>query len=340
MFTEGIEEMKKIIVLGATGNVGSYFTKYALENLSADEYQIIASGKRPTANVFVDMGIEYIPVDITKPDTFDALPKDDVYAVVFLAAVIPAYMDGYHPEEYLDSIIDGTYNVLEYCRNNHVEKIMYSTSCYDIWEYPAGTLVPADAPRKFSYVGDHAMYVICKNTACEMIEHYHEEYGFKTYIFRFPPIYSYTTNHYYYPNGVKTLRPLFKHIYNAMEGKPLEIWGDPEAVKNMVYVDDVSQMICLAIENQVVNKGMYNCGTGVPVTLREQMEAIIEVFCPEGKKSSIKVIEYKPSAATIILDPRSAIEELNYRPQYDVVRLFKAIKEEMKADRFLELRGR
>ena len=234
--------VKKVIVLGATGNVGSYFVKYAVENLPRDEYEIIAVGKRPKADVFKDMGVEYISMDITNLESFNVLPKDNVYAVLDLAAVIPAYMDGYHPEEYIDSIIRGTYNVLEYCRQNKVEKMMFSTSCYDIWEYPAGTLVPADAHRKFSYVGDHAMYVISKNTACEIIEHYHQEYGLKTFIFRFPPIYSYTTNHYYYPDGIKTLRPLFKHIYNAMEGKPIEIWGDPEAVKNMVYIDDVSQM--------------------------------------------------------------------------------------------------
>ena len=51
--------MKKILVLGATGNVGSYFTKYAFEYFRGDEYQIVASGKRPIANVFKTMGIEY-----------------------------------------------------------------------------------------------------------------------------------------------------------------------------------------------------------------------------------------------------------------------------------------
>lgn len=332
--------MKKIVILGATGNVGSYFTKYALENLPKGGFEIVASGKRPEAKVFNDMGIEYISVDITKPETLENLPKKDVYAVIFLAAVIPAYMDGYHPEEYLDSIIDGTYNVLEYCRKNNVEKIMYSTSCYDVWEYPAGTLVKAKAPKKFSYVGDHAMYVIAKNTACEIIEHYHQEYGIKTFIFRFPPIYSYTTNHYYYPNGQKTLRPLFKHIYSALEGKPLEIWGNPNAVKNMVYIYDVAQMICLAITNETVKNGIYNCGTGIPVTIKEQMEAIIKVFCSEDNKSIINVLEDKPSSATIILDPDTAKEELGYEPKYDVVSLFQDIKKEMEIDRFLELRGR
>ena len=83
--------MKKIIVFGATGNVGSYFTKYASEYFSKDEYQIIASGKRKKADVFQTMDVPYISVDITNPSDFDNLPKEDIYAVVLLAAVIPAY---------------------------------------------------------------------------------------------------------------------------------------------------------------------------------------------------------------------------------------------------------
>jgi len=331
--------MKKIIVLGATGNVGSYFTKYAREYFSAEEYQIIASGKRPMVRVFDTMNVEYISVDITKPDEFEKLPKEDVLAVVFLAAVIPAYMDGYHPKEYLDSIIMGTYNVLEYCRVNNVEKLLYSTSCYDMWEYPSGTIIKPTMPRKFSYTGDHAMYVISKNTACEIIEHYHQQYGLKTFVFRFPTVYSYSTNHYIYPEGVKTLRPLYKLIFNAMEGKPLEIWGDPNYAKDMLYVYDMAQMFCLAIENKDLEKGFYNCGTGIPVTLREQMEAIIEVFCPEGKKSDIIVLSDKVAGGGILMDVQNAKDELGYEPKYDVVRMFEDFKEEMKYNRFKELRG-
>lgn len=332
--------MKKIIVLGATGNTGSYFTKYASERFEKDEYQIIAVGKRNKASCFSTMGIEYISMDITKSEEFEKLPKDNVYAVVFLAAVIPAYMDGYHPEQYLNSIILGTYNVLEYCRTNSVEKLLYSTSCYDMWEYPAGTIIQPDMPRKYSYVGDHAVYVISKNTACELIEHYHQEYGLKTFIFRFPTIYSYSTNHYIYPKGIKTLRPLYKLIFNAIEGKTLEIWGDPNYAKDMIYVYDMAYMLCLAIENKTLDKGLYNCGTGIPITLQEQMEAIIKVFCRPDKQSEIRVLSDKVAGGGILMDIQNAKNELGYEPQYDIVKMFEDFKEEMKYDRFAELRGK
>ena len=332
--------MKKVIVLGATGNVGSYFTKYASEYFSKDEYKIIASGKRAKAEVFASMGVEYIPVDITKPGDFEKLPKDEVYAVVLLAAVIPAYMDGYHPEDYLSSIIMGTYNVLEYCRKNNVDRILYSTTCFDVWEYQAGTIIKPDMPKNFSYTGDHAVYVICKNTALELVEHYHQEYGLKTFCFRFPTVYSYSTNHYIYPNGVKTLRPLYKLIFNAMNSKPLEIWGDPDYAKDMLYVYDMAQMFCKAIEVKNLNKGFYNCGTGVPVTLKEQMEAIVKVFSPKDSPSEIVCLTDKTAGGGILMDVENAKHELGYEPKYDVVSMFRDFKKEMQVDRFLELRGK
>ena len=209
--------MKKIVVFGATGNIGSYFTKYAAEYFPTEEFGIIASGRREKNDVIAGLwgeNVEYISVDISNQEDFKKLPQEDVYAVVHLAAAIPAYMDGYHPKDYLDSIIIGTYNVLEYCRMAKVDRILYSTSCFDVWEYPTGTVIKPDSPKNFSYTGDHAMYIISKNTALELLEHYHQEYGLKTFIFRFPTIYSYLLHNLDLPKfPMVFLLSHYKYIY-------------------------------------------------------------------------------------------------------------------------------
>ena len=46
---------------------------------------------------------------------------------------------------------------------------------------------------------------------------------------------------------------------------------------------DCSQELCRAVEANV-NGGIYNVGTGVPVTIKEQIETIVEVFSPKDKK--------------------------------------------------------
>lgn len=77
--------MKKIIIFGATGNVGSYVLKYAREYFNPEEYEVIASGRRRT-DFFEKQGIPYYSVDISREEEFEKLPKEDVYAVIYLVS--------------------------------------------------------------------------------------------------------------------------------------------------------------------------------------------------------------------------------------------------------------
>lgn len=329
--------MKKIIIFGATGNVGSYVTKYASEFFDKEEYEIIASGRRETT-VFDKMGITYIPVDITKKESFDKLPTEDVYAVIHLAAQIPSYMDNYEPEKYISSIILGTFNVLEYCRKVEANRMLFSTTVFDISLYAEnGSVLYPDMEPNFSYKGDHAVYVIAKNSAIELMEHYKQEYGINKFVFRFPTIYSYSPYHYYYPNGVKTLRPVYKMIEQAQKGEPIELWGDPEYSKDMVHVYDCAQMLCKAVIADCEG-GVFNVGTGKPVTLLEQIETIIDVFSPENNRSEIIFRPDKKASGGFLMNVDNAKELLGYKPCYDCRALFEDYKKEMEINRFADLR--
>ena len=329
---------KKIIILGATGNVGSYLTLYAKDFFDKEQYEIIASGRRRT-ELWSSYGIPYYSVDVIKEKDFDCLPQENVHAVMLLSAQIPSYMDDYHPRKYIDSIVIGATNVLEYCRKVKADRILFCQTVFDVSLYPKDHIISPNDKPNFSYTGDHAVYVIAKNCAIEMIEHYHQEYGLKKFIFRLPTIYEYSPYQYYYPNGVKTMRPLYAQINKAMRSEPLTIWGNPNYAKDMVHVYDFSQMLCKAA---LVNReeGFYNIGTGIPVTLKEQCQAIIDVFSPKDNPSTIEYVEpNKPSGGGFLMDISNAKEELGYEPVYDVHKLFENYKEEMKINRFLELRG-
>lgn len=329
---------KKIIIFGATGNVGSYLTKYCTEYFNKEEYEIIASGRR-SVNVFEDLEVKYVQVDITKEEDFDKLPKENVHAVMLLAAKIPSYMDDYNPREYIESNVIGAFNVLEYCRKVKADRILYTQTVFDISLHAKdGVVLKPDLDRNFSYTGDHAVYVISKNTALELIEHYHQEFGLKKFIFRLPTIYNYSPFQYYYPNGKKTMRPLYQMINKAKNGEPIELWGDPNYSKDMVHVYDFSQMLCKAVEVDR-EEGFYNIGTGIPVTLKEQIEAIIEVFSPKDNKSEIIYRPEKVSSGGFLMDVSNAKEELGYEPKYTVKKLFEDYKKEMELNRFKELRG-
>lgn len=328
---------KKIIIFGATGNVGSYLTKYCSEYFDAEEYEIVASGRRETT-CFEQFGVKYCQVDICKEEDFSKLPQENVHAVMLLAAEIPSYMDEYDPKKYINSNIVGAFNVLEYCRKAKADRILYTTTVFDISLYAEyNHVLDPGLPRNFSYKGDHAVYVITKNTAIELIEHYFEEYGLKKFIFRLPTIYSYSPYQYYFPQGIKTLRPVYCMIDQAIKGEPIELWGDPGYAKDMVHVYDFSQMLCKAVEVDR-DSGFYNIGTGIPITLEEQIKTIIDVFSPKEQPSEIIYCPEKKSSGGFLMDITNAKIELGYEPLYSCRKLFEDYKYEMGIDRFKELR--
>nr|WP_325191444.1 NAD(P)-dependent oxidoreductase [uncultured Selenomonas sp.] len=330
---------KKIILFGATGNVGSYMAKYLSEYFLCSDYEVIASGRRRVANVFQSMGIEYISVDITKPEEFANLPTENVYAVILLAAVIPAYMKEYSAEQYLQTNIMGTYHVLEYCRKVHADRILFSTSIFDISLHNPGEYgLTDDLPLNFSYHGDHSVYIISKNSGRELLKHYHAEYGLKYFVFRFPSIYLYSPEPYYYPNGKQTVHPLHLFVESAKAGKTIELWGDPNYASDMVYVYDCSQMFARAITSDR-DGGLYNVGTGHPITLQEKINTIIEVFSPQDHPSKIVYCPEKKNSGAFCMNVDKAKRELGYAPVYDVRKLFEDYKNEMELNRFAELRA-
>ena len=124
-----------------------------------------------------------------------------------------------------------------------------------------------------------------------------------------------------------------------MKGEDLECWGDPNYSKDMIHVRDVSQMFFKAILADR-DHGFYNCGTGNPVRLEDQLKAIIKVFSPADNPSKIVYRPEKPSGGGLLMNVDNAKEELGYEPEVDVVGLFEDYKNEMQLDRFLELRGK
>jgi UDP-glucose 4-epimerase len=319
--------MKKIVVFGASGDTGQYFVRYFLDNYTGNEYQIVATGTRET-DCFDQLGVSYYRVDITNKDDFSKLPKD-VYAVVDLAGAMPARMKGYNPYKYIDVNIIGNLNILEYCRTNHVDRILFAQSFGDIKDYgEENPLLTVDLPRKFSFTSDHTIYVMSKNFAVDMIENYHQMYGLKRFIFRLPTIYLYSPVDTFYVDGVQRKIGYRLLIDKARAGEPIEVWGDSSRVKDMVYVKDFCQMLYKAL---FVDKscGYYNVGTGVGTSLLDQIKGMVEIFGENGRKSEIIMRPDKPNAPQYIMDITPAVKDLGYEPKYNYLEMLRDFKQEM-----------
>lgn len=306
--------------------------------MTKKQFEIIAVGRKKT-DYFSKHGINYHQIDICKPSDFYQLPTSEVFAVIHTAAKLPTHKPINHPLDFINVNITGTLNILEYCRKVSADRVIYTQTMSNI----ANVLgkVPSikpDIPRDFPFKGDHVMYVLSKNTAEDLVEFYHQEYGIKMIVLKIPTIYQYRENRYWYVNGNKKLRTFHHFIDLAIKGEPIEMWGDPSSYKDLVYVKDYCQLIYKATFVQGIEKGNYNVGTGVPVRLDTLLREIVNVFSDANKPSEIIPKPDKPNTASYIIDIGNAKTDLGYEPQYDLVTMLQDIKTEMTKNRFISLR--
>lgn len=329
--------MKKILILGASGTLGTYLTD---ELMSLGKYEVISCGNRNVDRSSADKKDKSTyKVDITKRADFDHLPEC-IDTVIQIAGIMPARMMGYDPEIYFDINLMGTLNVLEFCRARGVSKFIYTQSHSDVaGHWNTGKKISPHASRSLNLKGDHAVYIISKNAAVDLSEHYFQEFGIKNVILRLPTIYSYRPIDYMFVNG-KKVQMAYRHlIQRALKGEALEIWGDPEVTKDIVYVKDFTQMVIKAVESDMA-RGFYNVATGQGTTLREQILGIAQVFNPDGKRSEIIHRPEKPSQTSYLYDISNAEADLGYSPNYPYMEALLDMKMEMGAGRFGHFKDR
>ncbi|MBQ0088278.1 MAG: NAD(P)-dependent oxidoreductase [Prevotellaceae bacterium] len=328
---------KVVIVFGATGGVGAN----AAMDLYKHGFSVVAVGHRLSDNgFFAQYGIPYFSVDIAQPEAYDVLPQSNVWGVVNMAGAMPASMNEYRPQLYIDTILTGTLNMLNYCLKAGANRIIFAQSISDaIHLYGTRTPIPADIDMKFPLNNDHSVYSICKNAAVNLMEHYYAKYGIKRFVLRFPNIYMYHPNKFYYLDGMKKWHASRYLMEKAIQGETIELWGNPNVVRDIVYVKDCVQIIRKSLEADVEG-GVYNVGTGVGITLKEQLEGIIEVFSPVEHKSTIVMRPEMPDSPEYIMDISKTRLELGYEPKYDYLAYLRDMKKEMAEQRFALLWGK
>ena len=327
--------MKRVVVFGATGSLGANISLH-LKRLG---YDVIPVGHRSNDNgFFAEHDMKYNSVNIEKEEDFEQLPQNDVFAVLHFAGMLPAAMKGFSATPYVQSIIQGTLNVLEYTRKVGAERIVFPQTLFDIHHlFGSKVPIPADSLRKVPE-GDHWMYVIAKNAACDMIEHYYKEYGIKRFIIRLSRIYLYHPNPYTYTDGKKVLVSDRALIYKAIKGEPIEIWGDPNRLLETISIYDFLQIIEKTLIANVEG-GIYNVGSG-GTTLEERVRGIVDVFCSSGNKSIISYCPEKQNCTQFVLDIQKTIFELGYEPKYSWHDYLIKFKEEMNIQPFAKIWGR
>ncbi len=317
--------MKEIVIFGAGGNLGRSFVGYLSEQEC--NFHITAAVHHKNALIEEELSscADVVEVDIVSGNGFSKLPSH-AYAIVDFAGMMPAKMKGYNPQAYIDTNITGTLKILEYCRQSEADRIMYMQSFGDIKNYGDTEIVlTVDMPRNMSFHDDHTIYVLSKNFGVDLLRNYHEMYGIKPFVFRLPNIYMFFSDDGYFLDGTYRRKNQFIMIEKAKNGEPIEVWGNPKRLRDMVYIKDFSQMLYRAL-NAKIDGGHYNVGTGVGTSMLEQVEGIIKVF---GNNNRIVYRPDMPDSPQYIMDIAPATIDLGYKPEYLYLDMLKDMKREM-----------
>jgi len=329
-----------IAIIGGSGFIGTYL----MDELIAQGREVFVTGRTHLdEDYYASRGIPCARVDITNKQDFEKLPKENLEAVVLLAGLMPANVVNYDPQQYVDVNVTGTLNVLEYCRTYKAKKMIFTGSHSDaamLWD--SGEPIREDDPLigKIVYTGDHAIYIITKITAQEMLEHYHQDYGIQGITMRLPAVYGCGPHLEIYVDGKRHVTGLKVFMDKAMAGEPIEIWGDPTKGRDIVYVKDVAAAYIGAINSDTAH-GSYNVATGIRTTLEQEVRGVIEVFGPPDKKSEIIYRPDKPNNLHIYLyDISKAQRDLGYEVKYPYMKMLQDYKIEIAKQRFPHLMRR
>jgi UDP-glucose 4-epimerase len=329
-----MKNKKKVIIFGAAGFIGTYLIDELLNN----NYEVVAADINDIGRMhYEQQRVPFKKVDITNKQDIQKLPKKGVDAVINLACVQPANVSTkmYNPIDYINVNIIGTLNLLEYCRISNVPQMIIATSHRNtkgLWK--EGKKIREEEGSAIEFKGEYAMFSISESTAADCVEYYSCEYGLQGIVFRLPPVYGYGPHTVIFKNGKETITGFQAFIDSAVSGKPIEIWGNPDVGRDIIYVKDVVNAFMLAL-NKTAAKGLYNICSGYALTLKQQAEETIKYF---GKGKSDQKIIYRPdkqnSIDPFLYDNRKAKRELGWSPKYSFSDLLVDYKKEMESGRF------
>jgi len=325
---------KKVLVFGAAGFIGTYL----IDELLKHHFHVLAADINDIGRAYYEQqGVPFEIVDVTNKHDIRKLPIKGFDAVINLACVQPANVSKgmYNPVDYIYVNVIGTLNLLEYCRISKIPKMIIATSHRNtkgLWK--EGKKIREEEGRAIEFKGEYAMFSISESAAEDCVEHYNCEYGLQGIVFRLSPVYGYGPHTVIFKNGEETTTGFQAFIDQAASGRPIEIWGDPNIGRDIIYVKDVVNAFILALNNASA-KGLYNICSGRTLSLNKQAEETLKVFgTNEGGQGIIFRPEKKNSIDPFLYDNTKAERELGWSPKYSFSDLLLDYKKEMESGRF------
>jgi len=297
--------MRRIVVTGGAGFIGSNFIRYYLQTHPDDE--VINLDRLTYAGNLLSLqdvqGMEryrFVRGDIADEELVERILAEGVDGVLNFAAESHVDRSIEDPTIFIRSNVLGTQTLLNAARKYSVPRYV-QISTDEVY----GSLGPTGSFREDTPLAPNSPYSASKAGADLLVRAHYETYGMPVLITRCSNNYG----PYQFPEKVI---PLF--IMNAMADKPLPLYGDGLNVRDWIHVLDH----CRGID-RVFRKGkegeVYNIGGGCEKKNIEITRLILELL---GKPEDlIEYVSDRPGHdRRYAIDSGKIREELGWEPHY------------------------
>jgi UDP-glucuronate 4-epimerase len=313
----------KILVTGAAGFIGFHVSQWlcnrgdevvGIDNLN-DYYEVSLKEARlsqlkPLSN------FRFIKLDIADRDGLTKLFSEEKFdRVVHLAAQAGVRYSIENPHAYADSNLVGFLNVLEGCRHNQIEHLVYASSSS---VYGANETIPFSENNNV----DHpvSLYAASKKANEAMAHSYSQLYNLPTTGLRFFTVYG--------PWGRPDMSPIL-FAKAITEVKPLKVFNYGKHRRDFTYIDDIVQGVVRSLDNvaqpnpewsgldpdPATSKApwrIYNIGNSQPVELLYYIECIEKSL---GKTTEKELLPLQPGDVEhTYADVTALMRDTGYQP--------------------------
>lgn len=316
---------KKILVTGAAGFIGFYVAKDLLERGdqvvgldNINDYYTVQLKYDRLAELGIKENDALVWNTLVSSDTNtnfsfirmnledrEALPnlflQEKFDAVIHLGAQAGVRYSLENPNAYIDSNIVGFLNILECCRYNRIEHLLYASSSSVYGEN--GKIPFSESDQVDNPV---SLYAATKKANELMAHSYSHLYKLVTTGLRFFTVYG--------PWGRPDMAPML--FANAItKGEAIKVFNSGQMSRDFTYIEDIVEGILIALDRPIRldNKSdiykVYNIGNGSPVSLMEFIETLESALAAEADKVMLPM---QPGDVPRTWADTSQLNELGY----------------------------
>ena len=313
----------KILVTGAAGFIGAALSIRLLErgdevigldNLN-DYYEVSLKEAR-LARLYGHPRFRFLRVDVSDRAAMEQVFKtEQPERVMHLAAQAGVRYSLTHPHAYVDANLVGFMTILEGCRHNGVEHLVYASSSS---VYGANTRMPFSVHDNV----DHpvSLYAATKKANELMAHTYSHLYGLPVTGLRFFTVYG--------PWGRPDMS-LFSFTRSILAGQPIEVFNYGHHRRDFTYIDDLVEGVMRVIDavarpnpawsGDSPDPGtsrapyrLYNIGNNHPVNLLRFIEVLEGCL---GRVAEKKLLPMQPGdVPDTYADVKDLVDDVAYRP--------------------------